>query len=185
MGRGGARRSPRRGARETGMFEEIGKFCDWLSATPISLTFQSVAWVIPMVQSVHIIAIAIVMSSVIMVDLRLMGLMGHTQSISGLVRRFVPWIWWALVVLLLTGMVLITAEPRRDLLNPVFQAKMALLVLAISVTATFQVTVGRNMEFWDLSPGRRTGAWVTAVLSLLAWSAIIGCGRWIAYVEHG
>ena len=167
------------------MFAQVARFCDWLSQTPISMTFQSVVWVIPMVQSVHILAIAIVMSSVIMVDLRLMGLMGHTQSISGLARRFLPWVWWSLLVLLVTGAVLITAEPRRDLLNPVFQAKMALLVVAMAVTAIFQATVARNMEMWDLSPGRRTGAWVTAILSLLVWTAIVGCGRWIAYVEHG
>jgi len=78
--------------RETGMQAEIAKFCDWLGNTPISLMFQTVQWIIPAVQSVHILAIAIVMSSVIMVDLRLMGLMGHSQSISGLTRRFIPWI---------------------------------------------------------------------------------------------
>ncbi len=167
------------------MLEQVGKFCDWLSVTPISMLFQSVEWIIPMVQSVHILAIAIVMSSVIMVDLRLMGLMGHSQSISGLARRFIPWVWWSLVVLLLSGIVLITAEPRRDLLNPVFQAKMVLVIVAIIVTAIFQETVRRNMEFWDLSPSRRAGAWATAIISLLVWSAIVGCGRWIAYVEHG
>jgi hypothetical protein len=167
------------------MLAQVGQFCDWLSQTPISVTFQSVVWIIPMVQSVHILAIAIVMSSIVMVDLRLLGLMGHTQSISGLARRFLPWVWWSLLVLLVTGAILITAEPRRDLLNPVFQAKMALLVVAMVVTALFQRTVARNMEIWDLSPQKRSGAWVTAVVSLLVWTAIIGCGRWIAYVEHG
>jgi hypothetical protein len=167
------------------MLAEVGKFSDWLSLTPISMLFQTVEWIIPAVQSIHILAIAIVMSSVIMVDLRLMGLMGHSQSISGLTRRFIPWVWCSLVVLLLTGVILITAEPRRDLLNGVFQAKMALVIVAIVVTAVFQETVRRNMEFWDLSPRRRAGAWATAVVSLLVWSAIVGCGRWIAYVEHG
>ena len=167
------------------MLAQVAQFCDWLSQTPLSMTLQSVGWIIPMVQSVHILAIAIVMSSVIMVDLRLLGLMGHTQSISGLTRRFLPWVWWSLLVLLVTGAVLITAEPRRDLLNPVFQAKMVLLLVAIAVTVLFQTTVARNMEIWDLSPQKRTGAWITAIASLLVWTAIIGCGRWIAYVEHG
>lgn len=167
------------------MLEQVAKFCDWLSLTPVSQTIQNVEWIIPMVQSVHIIAIAIVMSSMIMVDLRLMGLVGQSQPVSGLARRFIPWVWWSLVALLLTGAVLITAEPRRDLLNPVFQAKMALLLIAILVTAFFQETVRRNMTFWDLSPGRRASAWLTAITSLTVWVAIIGCGRWIAYVEHG
>jgi uncharacterized membrane protein SirB2 len=167
------------------MEAEVAQFCDWLSQTPISLLFQAVEWIIPAVQSVHILAIAIVMSSVVLVDLRLMGLMGHSQSISAMTRRFIPWVWWSLVVLLISGMVLITAEPRRDLLNPVFQAKILLIVVAIVVTAIFQAVVRRNMEFWDLSPSRRAGALATAVVSLLIWTAIVGCGRWIAYVEHG
>jgi uncharacterized membrane protein len=166
------------------MLEQVAKFCDWLSATPISLMFQTVEWIIPATQSVHILAVAIVMSSVIMVDMRLMGLAGHSQSISAMTRRFLPWVWCSLVVLLLTGSVLITAEPRRDLLNPIFQAKMILLLVVIVVTAVFQLIVQRNMEYWDLSPKARAGAWATALLSLLVWSAIVGCGRWIAYVEH-
>ena len=167
------------------MLEQVAKFCDWLSLTPVSQTIQNVEWIIPMVQSVHIVAIAIVMSSMIMVDLRLMGLVGQSQPVSGMARRFIPWVWWSLLALLLTGAVLITAEPRRDLLNPVFQAKMALLLVAILVTAFFQETVRRNMAFWDLSPGRRASAWLTAIASLTVWVAIVGCGRWIAYVEHG
>ena len=167
------------------MLQEIGKFCDWLSLTPLSTLFQTVEWIIPMTQSVHIIAIAIVMSSVIMVDLRLMGVASRTQTISGLTQRFIPWVWWSLLVLLASGAVLIIAEPRRDLLNPVFQIKMLLLLLAIAVTATFQMVVSRNMKTWDQSPEKRGGAWATAIVSLLVWSAIIGCGRWIAYVEHG
>lgn len=167
------------------MDAEVGKFCDWLSQTPISLLFQTVVWIIPTIQIVHILAIAIVMSSVIMVDLRLMGLIGRSQSISSIARRFIPWVWGALVVLLLTGSVLITAEPRRDLLNPVFRAKIVLILAAIVITAAFQGVVRRNMEFWDASPNRRAGAMATAIVSLLIWFAIVGCGRWIAYVDHG
>ena len=167
------------------MVSEVARFCDWLSLTPISMFIQTVQWIIPMVQSVHILAIAIVMSSVIMVDLRLLGLVGQGQTISSLSRRFLPWVWWSLLVLLVTGIVLITAEPRRDLLNPVFQAKMTLLAAAMIVTAAFQRAVRRNMQAWDDAPERRRGAWITATTSLLLWAAIVGCGRWIAYVEHG
>ena len=167
------------------MFAEVARFSDWLSLTPVSMFLQTVEWIIPMVQSIHILAIAIVMSSVIMVDLRLLGLVGQGQSISSLSRRFLPWAWWSLLILLITGIVLITAEPRRDLLNPVFQAKMALLAAAMIVTIAFQAAVGRNMQAWDAAPERRRGAWIIASSSLLLWVAIVGCGRWIAYVEHG
>jgi uncharacterized membrane protein len=167
------------------MLAEVARFSDWLSLTPVSMFLQTVEWIIPMVQSVHILAVAIVMSSVIMVDLRLLGLTGRGQTLSSLSRRFLPWVWWALLALLITGVVLITAEPRRDLLNPVFQAKMALLAAAMIVTVAFQTVVRRNMAAWDAAPERRPGAWILASSSLLLWTAIVGCGRWIAYVEHG
>jgi uncharacterized membrane protein len=164
------------------MWGAVANFCDWLSSTPISNTFQTVVWVIPMVQSVHILAIAAVMSSVLLVDLRLLGLVGRSQPLAAVGRRYLPWIWWSLAVLLASGAILITAEPRRDLLNAVFQAKMALLVLAMSVTAVVQKIAH---EPGELSPRLRQAAFAAAVVSLLAWTAIVACGRWIAYVEHG
>ena len=69
------------------MLEQVAKFCDWLSLTPVSQTIQNVEWIIPAVQSVHIIAIAIVMSSMIMVDLRLMGLGSEPIKLAGMRRR--------------------------------------------------------------------------------------------------
>jgi hypothetical protein len=164
------------------MWAEVAKFCDWLSSTPVSTTFQTVEWIIPLVQSVHILAIAAVMSSVVLVDLRLLGVVGRSQPLPAVGRRYLPWIWWSLGVLLASGAVLITAEPRRDLLNVVFQAKMVLLVLAMAVTAVVQ-TIARRPD--EPSPDLRNAACAAAVVSLLAWTAIVACGRWIAYVEHG
>src|SRR5271170_5986503 len=157
-------------------------FSKWLGATAASAVIQNVSWIIPLVQTIHILAIAIVLSSVAMLDLRLLGLAGKRVTISGMAERFLPWIWGALVVLALTGIILITGEPDRSLLNPAFQIKMALVVAAIVVTLIFQHTVRRNAAFRDLSPARRRSARLTALISLAIWLAIAICGRLIAYV---
>jgi hypothetical protein len=157
-------------------------FSKWLGATAASAVIQNVSWIIPLVQTIHILAIAIILSSVGMLDLRLLGLAGKRVTISGMAERFLPWIWGALVVLALTGAILITGEPDRSLLNPAFQIKMALVVSAIVVTLIFQRTVRRNAAFWDLSPARRRSARLTALISLAIWLAIAICGRLIAYV---
>jgi len=157
-------------------------FSKWLGATAASAVIQNVSWIIPLVQTIHILSISIVLSSVAMLDLRLLGLAGKRVTISGMAERFLPWIWGALVVLALTGMILITGEPDRSLLNPAFQIKMALVVAAIVVTLIFQHTVRRNAAFWDLSPARRRSARLTALISLAIWLAIAICGRLIAYV---
>lgn len=163
----------------------VAAFCDWLAATPLSLVIQSVEWVIPAVQSLHILAIAVVMASVVVVDLRLLGMAGGRQTISAMTRRYFPWVWFALAVLLLTGLTLVVGEPHRELLNAVFVAKMALLAVAIVLTAAFQLSVQRRQAAWDASTATRSSARLIAVASLVVWVAIVACGRWIAYVEHG
>jgi uncharacterized membrane protein len=138
-----------------------------------------------MVQSVHIMAVTIVVGAVLMVDMKLLGVVGRGAPISASTRRFLPWIWVALVILLITGSILTTAEPRRELINNVFRLKMALIILACAVTGAFQLAVSRNAEAWGETPSQQWSARLVAIGSLAIWIAIIMCGRWIAYVEHG
>src|SRR4051812_31681826 len=122
----------------------LHQFCDWISSTPLSLEIQNVSWIIPMTQSIHILCIAIVISSATMVDLRMLGVVGRNQPTGVYTSRFLPWIWPSLVVLLLTGSILIIGEPSRSLPNPAFQLKMTLLVLAMICTFLLQRPLGRD-----------------------------------------
>ena len=164
------------------MLQEITK---WLAATPLSQTIQKILWIIPMMQSVHILAIAIVLSSVGMIDLRIFGLAGGRGTLQETARRFVPWIWCALVVLAVTGSILVIGEPGRSLVNPMFQIKMGLLVCAIAVTATFQVTVAHRAALLEVDGRTPATLKLFAILTLLLWFAIAVAGRWIAYLSLG
>jgi hypothetical protein len=163
--------------------QSLHHFCTWLEQTPLSQTIQSTAWIVPTVQTVHILAIAAVMSSVLMIDLRLIGILGHDQPLARVSARFRPVIWWTLPIMLATGMIMITGEPARSLESPVFQLKMALLAAAIITTLSYQIPLGKDPSFWDLSRGRRGSARIIAVLSLLLWAGIVFAGRWIAYYD--
>jgi hypothetical protein len=147
----------------------------------VSQTIQSTGWIVPTVQTVHILSIAAVLSSVLMIDLRLMGVLGRDQPLARVSERFRHVIWWTLPVLLATGSVMIIGEPARSLANPVFQLKMAILIAAMIVTLSYQVPLARNPAFWELSTGRRRTARIIAVLSLALWAGIVFAGRWIAY----
>ena len=154
-----------------------------LSQTAVSQFIQNILWIIPAVQTVHILAIAVVLSSVAMIDLRILGLAGKNQPMVEVADRFVPWLWVALVVLTISGATLVAGEPGRSLTNPAFQLKMAMLLCAIAVTATFQVTVHRNVRTWSASAGPGLGVRVFAVATFCLWIAIAVAGRWIAYIE--
>jgi hypothetical protein len=157
-------------------------FSKWLAATSLSHTIQAVAWIIPTLQTIHILCVAIVFSSALLVDLRIFRLFERDQPLREVTLRFLPPIWPVLVILLITGSLLIIGEPRRSLLNTTFYLKMALLLVAIVLTATLQRSVLAG--FFEDRSQRLTGQ-VLATLSVLVWCGILFAGRWIAYTQVG
>jgi len=160
----------------------IKEFCAWLAATPLSEHIQDAFWVIPTVQTVHIVSIAIVMTSMAMLDLRLVGIAGRRQTLTEMAHRFLPWVWIALIVLLCSGTILIIGEPGRELQSVVFWIKMSLLVAALILTLIFQTVLRHRKGFWE---NHRAVAALLGSVSLVIWIGIVAAGRWIAYVEHG
>ena len=163
--------------------QSLVTFCNWLAATSFSRAVQTNGWVIPAVQTVHILAVAAVVTAALMINLHLLGIRRDDQSVAAVAKRFLPFIWWPLPALLATGAVLIVAEPARALENPVFLLKMGLLLAAAGVTLACQLPIRRNATFWELSSGRRRAAKLVAFVSIPLWIAIVCAGRWIAYVQ--
>jgi uncharacterized membrane protein len=161
----------------------LQNFIDWLGATAASQLIQKVFWIIPTVQIAHILAISVVLASMAMFDLRLLGLAGKRNSIASLSRRFMPWLWSALIVLAVSGSILIVGEPKRALGNVAFELKMAMLATAIAVTVGFHVILKRDLAAGatDLAPSHVGIARITGLVSLALWGAIAVAGRLIAY----
>ena len=158
-------------------------FSQWLSHTEVSLFFQEQLWFLSFLQTIHILAVAMVGSSVLMIDLRILGVVGSSQTMRQVAHRFVPWLWAGLVALTVTAIPLIIAEPRRDLTNWTFQLKMAMIAAGIAITVGFQRSIRRDAAAWDKSPnGQLTTA--LAIIKLVLWVAIAVSGRWIAYTWH-
>jgi uncharacterized membrane protein len=161
----------------------LDDFIHWLGATPLSLVIQKVFWIIPTVQTLHILAISVVLTSMAMFDLRLLGLAGTRSSIASLSRRFMPWVWGALIVLAASGSILIVGEPKRSLGNVSFLLKMCMLATAIIVTLGFQAVLKRDLKSGsaDLAQAHVILAKITGFLSLTLWVGIAVAGRLIAY----
>ena len=152
----------------------------WLAQTSLSRSLAENSWAVPTLQSIHIMSVAVVLSSVMMLDVRLAGFIGREQPLRSNSMRFYPWIWGALLALVTTGIFQIMAEPERELLNWIFWTKMGLVVAATATTAL----VGRTLEegrFRDLAAGKRRTVRIGAAVSLVLWIVVITCGRWIAY----
>lgn len=137
----------------------------------------------PLVQTVHILGISAIMGSVVMLDLRLLGLALRGQHPRELARRLMPWAWWALPPLALSGLVFVCARPNRYLFNPVFGLKFAFMVPAIVLGLIVQRMASRD-GFWDESAGQRAVVRVLALASVVLWVGVVMAGRFIAYADY-
>src|ERR1700719_2976038 len=104
----------------------------WLAATPLSHAIQTTGWIIPSLQTIHILSVAVV---------------------------------FFFAILLVTGSLLIAGEPRRSLLNSTFYLKMALLAVAIMLTAGLQRSIASSPDSWDKNRGLQMAGRFAATLS--------------------
>ena len=160
---------------------QLVEFSLWVSDWPFALWLQSNFLAIPGFQTLHIIAIAALFSTVLMLNMKVWGLAGKDQPLEAAYRRYRPWTWGALVALVATGIILLISEPVRNMVNSIFWIKMVFLTLAIAGTLAFHRRVRAGMGDWERSAdghaALRTGAAAVTVL----WCAVITGGRWIAY----
>lgn len=150
---------------------------DAIAATSASAYIADHLWVTPAVQSVHILAIAGLSGSVLMLGARLTRIAGADLSLTAVDRRFSRWVWWSALVLLISGVLLVIGEPGRELLNTLFRLKMLLVLALLGLVWTFQRGVRGQADAWAGSGGVALGIGMG-----LLWFAIVAAGRWIAYI---
>jgi hypothetical protein len=156
----------------------------WLAATSLSHMIQTTGWIIPALQTIHILCVAVLFSAAVLVDLRIWRLLQRDVPMLDVGRRFLPLIWPVVLVLLVTGSLLIVGEPRRSLLNSTFYIKMALLAFALVLTGLLQWSLSLP-GFWDKDHARRIFGRLAATASIFAWCGVIFAGRFIAYTQAG
>jgi uncharacterized membrane protein SirB2 len=150
----------------------LNRFAEWLSTTAPSVYIQNHnAWFIPLVQSIHIVGIAVVIGSVLMINLRILGWAGTDQTLRQTSTRFAPWVTSALYLLLATGILMVIGEPVRELVTFSFWLKMFLVALSTVIAVNFQ---------HKLRADRQPIKWL-ALATFLIWAFIIVLGRLIAY----
>jgi len=156
-------------------------FSDWLVTTWMSHLFADHIWTVVMSQTIHIIGVAVVMISVAIINLRILGVTGRSQSVASITSQFTPWIWWAILALLLTGILQTLAEPAREIMNNLMRIKLLMLITVCGITYYYSKTLRTDPHYWDVDGAHRTLGVSLASLSIVFWVSIVACGRLIAY----
>jgi hypothetical protein len=152
-------------------------FCQWVSTTAVGQAISVSSWAFAVIESVHLLALAVIGGAVLMLDLRLLGLGLRDQPIERIARDAQPWLTGSLIVMLVTGVLLFSSEPIKCYNSMPFRLKMSALVLAMS----FAFTVRRSVAL--AGDGQVAAIWlkVVAVVSLALWFGVGASGRWIGF----
>ena len=100
------------------MSEILHIFAQWLATTQLSQAVRAlqIDWpsIIPLLQSIHILAFAAMVWPAMTVDLKVFGILGLNETTAASAHRFLPWVWWAFIVCLISGSILVLGGPRRS-----------------------------------------------------------------------
>jgi hypothetical protein len=151
----------------------------WVGSLPISLTMRRITWLIPFLQTIHILSIGFILASVVMIDLRVWGV-SRSHSLVERSHRFHPWIWIALAFATLTGIGLMLGAPR-SFRDSAFTAKLLMMAAATAATLALPLLLGRNDK------DARGMAKLVGAAALVLWlgATLAGRGRWIAGMLGG
>jgi len=154
----------------------IRPFFQWADTTPISEMIRDSRFLFPIIETIHLLALTVLLGTVIVLNLRLMGAGLRRQSIATVQSAVKPLTFWSLLTMLATGVLLFLSEALKCYENPPFFFKMGMLFLAI----VFQWTVIRSLANKGDSANRVISV-AAAVLSLILWFGVGVGGRAIGF----
>lgn len=152
-----------------------------LEASAAGVAVAESPWLFPALESAHVVALALVVGSIGMMDLRLLGLIRRETPVTSAAAEILPWTWSAFAVAATTGAFMFVSRAGDYWDNPFFRAKLALLALAGLNMASFHLLTWRSVARWEVGPPP-AAARLAGGLSLAAWTAVVICGRWVGFV---
>ncbi len=153
-------------------------FCQWALNSPFGRGVRDSTWLFPAIEICHLLALGLLGGTVLILNLRLLGLRFQDDPVAELAADVWPWMLGSLTTMLASGFFLFSSEAVKMYGNAAFRAKMASLALAI----LFTFTIHRKTVFAEearIPPARRR---LAALISLALWAAVGLSGRAIGYV---
>ena len=153
----------------------------WVSEFETSIMLRESQYVMPWVFVLHVISLSLFAGSILMMDLRLLGV-GHMQTpFSQVQRRLFPWQMAGFFLVAVTGLTLVYGNPMNYYANVIFWTKILAIVLAGLNAAAFHFITEFPIVNWDTAARPPMGAKLAGALSIVLWTNVIVAGRLIPY----
>ena len=164
---------------------DFSAFLKSLEDSGLATSLRGSLYYFPFIESVHVMALALVFGSILVVDLRALGIASTSRSFTRLSTELLRITWGAFALSALTGSLMFVTNARVYAHNTAFQVKMVLLALAGLNMVIFHLTAGRTVAGWDQATAAPKAGRITAAASLALWLGIILAGRVIGFTTTG
>ena len=138
-------------------------------------------WAFPIIETIHVMALATVYGSIAMVDLRMLGLTSRNERMSKLSAEILPWTWAAFVCAAISGSLLFMSKGETYWNNFETRGKFLCMALAGVNMAIYQFGMHRRVNEWDNSLPPPLSVRMAGALSITLWTGVVFFGRWIGF----
>ena len=159
----------------------IESFLQGLASSGLGTFMNTQAGAFGFVESLHVMALALVYGTIMIVDLRLLGMPSTKRPFTEIAAEALKWTWAAFALAVVTGALLFITNPILYFGNTEFRVKMVLLLLAGINMAIFELNIVKSVANWDVDKPVPFAGRMAGTLSLLLWTGVIIFGRMIGF----
>jgi hypothetical protein len=156
-------------------------FAEWLASTPGSIALHESQYMYSIVESSHVLTLCLFLGTLVMMDLRMLGVLLRNVPVGEVAARVLPWTFVGFWIMVVTGVALFYAIPVRSYQSIFFRIKVILLIVAGLNAWHYHRTAHRTVDRWGTAARPPKSVRVSAMVSLTAWTIVIFAGRFIAY----
>jgi len=163
---------------------ELDRVLGWLQATAVATTISENEILFPWIESIHVLAIVLVVGTISIVDLRLLGVASRDRAVGRLMADVLPYTWGAFAVAAITGSLMFSSDAVHYAHNFYFRGKLVLLALAGLNMAVFHLVGIGDVKRWGAGGPTPVAARAAGAISLLIWISVVAFGREIGFTMH-
>ncbi len=138
---------------------EVLQHAGWVTALATSRPLYGI------VSVVHYSAVFFSVGTIVLLDLRILGVADRNQALSALAGQLRPWTWIGFGSVVVSGFFLFATEAGDFAAATPFRAKMLIIVLAVISALAIEWSVPK----WDRAPVMPVTAKLLAVISIVLW----------------
>ncbi|TMJ47019.1 MAG: hypothetical protein E6G85_29200 [Alphaproteobacteria bacterium] len=159
----------------------LSQFISYFEDSALADNIRENDLLFPLIESVHVVSICLVVGSILVIDLRLLGLASLNRPVGGITKAILPLTWSAFAVAAVSGLLLFVSNATKYLDNGYFVAKVLLICAAGLNMVVFHGISAKDLPRWENEAALPLPARLAGGLSILLWVAVVTCGRWIGF----